>query len=141
MSILPELMYAILAMDAYNQGYKPGIAHDETQIGTATKTTDSTLVFKDPNADPNDLTPDEVVDFYAAAYSYNGQTVISYRGTDDPLPDVNYGYSLGMGLPGGAQDAMALQFYKQVAGKESMGEDPRDSNIGAEITGTATEIT
>ncbi|MCP4073108.1 MAG: hypothetical protein GY742_15430, partial [Hyphomicrobiales bacterium] len=70
----------------------------------------------------------------------NGQTVISYRGTDDPLPDVNYGYSLGMGLPGAAQDTMALQFYKQVAGKESMGEDPRDSNIGAEITGTVTEI-
>ncbi|MCP4935277.1 MAG: hypothetical protein GY927_13995 [bacterium] len=128
-------------MDAYNQGYGAGIKHNKTRIGTASLTTDSTREFRDPDAPEGTTTPDEVVDFYAAAYSYNGQTVISYRGTDDPLPDVNYRYSLGMGLPGAAQDAMALQFYKQVAGKESMGEDPRDSNIGAEITGTVTEIT
>ncbi|MCP4071883.1 MAG: hypothetical protein GY742_09125 [Hyphomicrobiales bacterium] len=135
MSVSNELMYAILAMDAYNQGYETGIEHDESTIGTATiaprKEHTSDIEYQDWKD----------VDFYAAAYSYNGRTVISYRGTDDPLPDVNYGYSLGMGLPGGAQDTMALQFYKQVAGKESMGEDPRESNIGAEITGTATEIT
>ncbi|MCP4188063.1 MAG: hypothetical protein GY763_10730 [Gammaproteobacteria bacterium] len=138
MSVSNELMYAILAMDSYNRGYGAGINVSGPQIGTAVIGDDSLILNSDPN-DPNRV--DEAVDFYAATYNYNGQTVISYRGTDDRTSDIDYGYAIGFGLPGGAQDTMALQFYKQVAGKESMGEDPRESNIGAEITGTATEIT
>ncbi|MCP4185511.1 MAG: hypothetical protein GY761_19745, partial [Hyphomicrobiales bacterium] len=59
MSTSAELMYAILAMDAYNQGYGAGLNHPKNNIGFASKITDSSLVFEDPNADPDDPTPDE----------------------------------------------------------------------------------
>jgi len=84
MSISPELMYAILSMDAYNRGYGAGIADGGqgdldglgdaigTQIGTATVVARSS---SDENSD------EVVAGFYAIAYDWNGQTVISYRGT------------------------------------------------------------
>jgi len=91
MAISKDLFLAILSMDAYNQGYNKGIDHGKTQIGSATTKTDSTLVFTDPNADPDDTPPDEAASFYAVAYDVDGAdidglaagtTVISYRGTD-----------------------------------------------------------
>jgi hypothetical protein len=96
MTISKDLFLAILSMDAYNQGYNKGIDHGKTQIGSATKKTDSTLVFTDPNADPNDTPPDEAASFYAVAYDISGSgiaeldgtTVISYRGTDDPASEL-----------------------------------------------------
>ncbi|MCP4082826.1 MAG: hypothetical protein GY743_21575, partial [Planctomycetaceae bacterium] len=99
MSISNELMYAILSMDAYNREYGAGIKISGNSIGTADIINRTTV-----GIGQEQYQAWQDVDFYAAAYSYNGQTVISYRGTDDPLPDVNYGYSLGMGLPGAAQD-------------------------------------
>ena len=72
-----KLFNAILAMDSYNRGYNAGITFDAlsdeigTKIGSATiyDTLGSTLA--------------ESVGFYAIAYSYNGETIISYRGTND----------------------------------------------------------
>ena len=32
----PELMHAILAMDAYNRGYNPGLVSEGNSVGTAT---------------------------------------------------------------------------------------------------------
>jgi hypothetical protein len=80
MSVSPNLMYAILAMDAYNRGYNPGIAglseaSDGTvQIGTATIT---------KNLEDAQLSNQAIAaGFYAVAYEWNGETIISYRGTD-----------------------------------------------------------
>jgi hypothetical protein len=92
-------MYAILAMDAYNRGYNPGIAglgEMGSQVGTAT-------VGIDAN-DPEGVA--QAAGFYGLAYEWNGETVISYRGTDnlvsppwidDPAggSDVWNGYSTG----------------------------------------------
>ena len=36
MAISSELMYAILAMDAYNRGYNPGLVSEGNSVGTAT---------------------------------------------------------------------------------------------------------
>ena len=36
MSTSPELIYAILAMDAYNRGYNPGLVYEGNSVGTAT---------------------------------------------------------------------------------------------------------
>ena len=83
MSTSKDLLLAILAMDSYNQGYGKRIDHGKTQIGNATKKTDSTLVFTDPNADPKDTPPDEAAGFYAVSYTTPYGKVISYRGTDD----------------------------------------------------------
>ena len=65
------LMQAILAMDAYNQGYNKGINHGELQIGTAAV-----------NSLPTGYDDSEwqAAGFYAVAYNYDGATIISYRG-------------------------------------------------------------
>jgi len=68
------LMQAILAMDAYNQGYNKGLDHGETQIGTATVNQQS-----DISAEGEAF----AAGFYAVAYNYDGETVIFYRGTDN----------------------------------------------------------
>lgn len=79
MAINPTLFKAILSMDAYNRGYNAGIKFgnstadystdtSRTQIGTAT-------IF-DRKGDASALS----IGFYALGYSYNGETVISYRG-------------------------------------------------------------
>ena len=124
MTISKDLFLAILSMDAYNQGYNKGLDHGKTQIGSATKKTDSTLVFTDPNADPDDTPPDEAVSFYAVAYDVPGArvdglsdtTVISYRGTDQPgseFPLTDFPLST-FGQWRDPQIAFAQQFYKSV---------------------------
>lgn len=86
MSTSAELMYAILAMDAYNRGYNPGMVLTGvltgSQIGSATISTDSTEEFRVPGSDPEDPTPEQDAGFYAVAYEWNGETIISYRRTD-----------------------------------------------------------
>ena len=79
MAISSELMYAILAMDAYNRGYNLGMVLTGSQIGTATISTDSTREFRDPGADPEDSTPDQAAGFYAVAYTWNGDTIMASR--------------------------------------------------------------
>lgn len=75
MSVSSELMYAIMAMDAYNRGYNPGIAGlggMGSQVGTATVGIDAD--------DPEGVA--QAAGFYAVAYQWNGETIISYRRTD-----------------------------------------------------------
>ena len=90
----------------------------DTQIGNAMIAKNSSDVFQ--NAD-------KPIGFYALAYNYNGEKIISYRGTDDvdgfmdmiPLPynkDVYHGWSLGSGNIESEQAHMAINFYKEVAG-------------------------
>ena len=81
MTISNELMYAILSMDSYNRGYNAGIANLGglgSKIGTASLVTDSEAV-------PSTKDIAQAAGFYASAYSYKEETVISYRGTDSEL--------------------------------------------------------
>lgn len=113
MSVSPELMKAILAMDAYNRGYDQGIIYEGNAIGTATVTQQS------------DIDPDGAAvaaGFYAAAYQWNGETIISYRGTnaDSPealLTDVWNGWAACIGFSDASQAGLAIQFYEVVTGK------------------------
>ena len=68
MAISSELMYAILAMDAYNRGYNPAIVLGGTNIGTATIGSDELL----PEGS-------EAAGFYAVAYAWNGDTIMASR--------------------------------------------------------------
>ena len=82
---------AILAMDAYNRGYRAQINIGETSIGDA----------KIVENDGDDAA--QAVGFYAVAYSWNGQTVISFQGTDNPsflssTSDVWNGWLGGAGI-------------------------------------------
>lgn len=92
MTISSNLMKAILSLDAYNRGYNAGIIFGNnpgnndysldvanTQIGNATIITNSSLL-EDDNGNTN---IDDNIGFYGIAYSYNGETIIAYRGTDD----------------------------------------------------------
>ena len=123
------LMQAILAMDSYNQGYNAGLDHGQEQIGLATVNTDSTDEFSDPNAPPGTVSPDQTAGFYAVAYNYNGQTVISYRGTDNLslFPDTESGaggdiwtgWGVGLGSYLGQQARLAAEFYQAVTNTEN----------------------
>ncbi len=91
-----DLILAILSMDSYNRGYEPGILLDGNQIGSATVGGDELL----PGGS-------QAADFYAVAYSdATWGTIISYRGTNDPVgfpfwgdsgSDLWNGYGTGIG--------------------------------------------
>jgi hypothetical protein len=89
----PILLRAILAMDAYNQGYATGVLGVGSQIGEASQIT------------VNLPSGSQAAGFYAAAYTVGTQTIISYRGTDanfvnpfgDTGSDLINGYGLGVG--------------------------------------------
>ena len=120
MTISNELFFSILSMDAYNRGYSPGIeglGGENSQIGTAIIGKSSSQLL-DSGADVS-------AGFYALSYTWNGQTVISYRGTDNigalgggnGASDFWRGWITGAGVlvPGG-QAQLAVDFYNSVTG-------------------------
>ena len=78
-SLHPELFNAILSMDAYNRSYDENIILNGSPVGDANIITDSSVLL-----DENNQRSDDDIGFYAFAYSYKGETIISYRGTDYP---------------------------------------------------------
>lgn len=124
-----QLTKAILSMDVYNRGYDAGINVTGDSLGTINiqKTTlDGVEVFQDSAILVDPVTKarlDQPIGFYALAYEYQGDTIISYRGTDDLLLDQATGYGIGAGFVssstfpvlGARQGDMALQFYNEVA--------------------------
>lgn len=79
-SLNADLMSAILAMDSYNRGYDQNIILKDdgfsvgNKIGNFTLTTESDVLNGSSGVN---------IGFYAAAYTYNNDTIISYRGTND----------------------------------------------------------
>lgn len=66
-----DVFRALLALDAYNRGYHTGIdGLVGNSIGSAT------IIRTDGEQPASDI------GFYAIAYAWNGETIISYRGTD-----------------------------------------------------------
>jgi Lipase (class 3) len=107
----PDLFRAILAMDAYNRGYDPGIAGlGQSPIGDATFAIDSTQTPATSAGQANS--------FYAVAYTWNNHQIISYRGTDNFLGDV--AAWLGAGAANTAQAQLAAQFYQAVINNSSV---------------------
>jgi hypothetical protein len=98
MAIDRDLMLSIFALDSYNRGYAAGTNITGTGLGTAIELLDR---------------PSPSIGFYGIAYSWSNEagneTVISYRGTDDPGPDITNGFGIGMGLPSAPQGLMAVQ--------------------------------
>jgi hypothetical protein len=121
-----ELFKAILAMDAYHRGYDKAIriTGANTQLGTAVFTGQSSIAENSPEINAG---------FYASAYSWNGQTIISYRGTSTSsggatLTDVVHGWPMGGGFID-SQAGLALRFYQDVAAAQSPGVDWRYANV------------
>src|ERR1700693_4510002 len=105
-----DLFLAVLSMDAYNRGNQAGLAGFSdapgTQIGNA---------FVVANRDDGTA---RSIGFYAIAYNWNGEKVISFRGTDSNVGfetpvlsgDLANGYGLAIGSPYGPQAALAVDF-------------------------------
>ncbi|MEQ1710636.1 MAG: hypothetical protein ABL908_04455, partial [Hyphomicrobium sp.] len=121
MAITQELMLAILAMDSYNRDYGAGVVVDGTQIGTAILGANSSVLV-----DAGGGRVDQAASFFAQAYTWNGRTVISYRGTDvlpgvtDPFfelsswRDVTSWSTFLNNHFSSAQHELAAQFYQSV---------------------------
>ena len=77
MALSRDLFLSILSMDAYNRGYVPGIVLDQgISLGSAFLFDHSLFISDSKNNEWQDS------DFYAQVYRWEGETVISYRGTD-----------------------------------------------------------
>ncbi|MGO9005582.1 MAG: hypothetical protein ACLQIQ_20410 [Beijerinckiaceae bacterium] len=114
MATQADLFLAILALDACNRGYNPGMIFNGSSDAVGTQIGDATIL-QDTNADA----AAQAATFYAIAYNWEGETVISYRGTTNPvsLGTILTGWSLGIGFAAASQAQMALQFYAQVESK------------------------
>lgn len=103
-----DLFLSILSMDSYNRGYAQRVngLSDSGMIGTASilSQSDIRLGFAAVNAG-----------FYALSYDYNGETIVSYRGTDG-LNDLLNGWTVGAGWTDQAQANLSIEFYKAATG-------------------------
>lgn len=137
-----DLFLAILSMDSYNRGYNARIngLGETGLIGDA--------VISAATAEQKEGW--EAANFYAIAYNWNGETIISYRGTDDynifdPSSDIWQGWSLGAGMPSASQGAYALAFYASVVTKEATQSDGDEAvltghSLGAGLAGFVPDI-
>jgi hypothetical protein len=121
MATQTDLFLAILALDAYNRGYNPGMLLPD---GSTTQIGDATIL---------DTSADQSVSFYAVAYSWLGETIISYRGTTfasgPDFGDVLNGWTLSAGYAQASQAQMALAFYSKVQAETPGG------GLGIQLTG------
>jgi len=85
MTISDELFKAILSMDSYNRGYEAGINFGTNSDINGVKLGNATILKTKGDAEAKDA------GFYAIAYKLaNGETVISYRGTDEILSNDDF---------------------------------------------------
>jgi Ca2+-binding RTX toxin-like protein len=128
-----DLFNAILAMDAYNRGYNRGleIEGDVTGSNGADEKDEDPLGERIGNVIVTNELGDadaQGADFYAIAYEVDGgsgETVISYRGTDDGLlfgADVP-AWATGAGVYSTPQTILAAEFYQDVNGGSIAADD------------------
>ncbi len=98
--VAPSLFYAILSMDAYFRQSDGSLSLGDP--GNAGATLGGATFLDSPSYDN--------LGFQASAWSYNGKTVIAYRGTDE-LVDV-VAWQQFLGSPYSTQGQEALQFYE-----------------------------
>ncbi len=117
MTISRELFLSILAMDSYNRGYGAGVAGLSNAVGTLIGTAHIARRTED-----GDILAQQA-GFYGIAYDWNGETVISFRGTDNfsanPTQggsDVLNGWVAALGTQTSQVDE-ALSFYAAVTGQ------------------------
>ncbi len=117
-----KLFNAILSMDSYNRGYNAGIKFgngpgNESDDSIGTQIGEASIIRTRGELDAQNS------NFYAIAYERNGETIISYRGTDDPLGtvtenffggDIWDGWTVFTGNDDAQQAELAVRFYQDV---------------------------
>ena len=115
-----DLLLALLSLDSYNRGYDRNVETPGDSLGNVTIERDSSILV-----DAEGQRLDAPAGFYAIAYNWNGETIISYRGTDElqllpldefDLTDPAYGWGLASGNYWSPQAEYARDFYQLVAG-------------------------
>ncbi|MBN9219437.1 MAG: hypothetical protein J0I79_15950 [Mesorhizobium sp.] len=106
-------------MDAYNREYGANLNLSGSGIGTAIVKEHEQIRIT-----PSEYSDWQAAGFYAAAYDWNGETVISYRGTNaDTLSkfvaDAWNGYLVGAGRPFQEQAFLAADFFQAVTGTDN----------------------
>ena len=113
-----EVFLSLLALDSYNREYGANVEIAGSSLGSA-----RILDREAFGIDDNVYAAWQAADFYGVAYEWNGQTVISYRGTNfefasaaefinSPLyNDVFGGWILGGGFSSTSQGSLATPFY------------------------------
>lgn len=118
MPITKDLLLAILSMDAYNREYGAGIEIGSVDVGTT-----SFNDHEETGVTPVEYAAWQAAGFYAVSYDTPDGTVISYRGTDDPLgdksgSDIWRGWVGATGAPTG-QANLAFEFFEAVTGADA----------------------
>jgi hypothetical protein len=106
-----DLFLAILAMDAYNRSGPSSNVVLATGAGSA--------IGDFSVAAPTALSNIPGDSFFAAVYTSDTQTIISYRGTDNYYLDGTTGWVVGGGAYGGAQAHDAAALYLQLNGNSA----------------------
>ena len=88
-----NLFLSILALDSYNRGY--GERLRITPSGGTDVGKHLGLAQINQQSDVETGQPGVQAGFYAIAYDWNGEKIISYRGTDDLLRDAVTGTGVG----------------------------------------------
>ena len=142
MTIDQDVFLSLLALDSYNRGYGAnvgGLLEDE-QIGEATLTTRASIFGDSTDQIYQNW---QSAGFYAIAYNWNGQTIISYRGTNFPSEftlsefvafyqqDFGGGWDIFTGIGSGSHAVFARDFYEAVTGFDFVqsDSDPIATNI------------
>ncbi len=121
MTFSNELFFAILSMDSYDRTdgvSERGIDVGTVSVGNATPTINSDQVLASDSA-PAD-------GFFAQAYDWDGQTVISFEGTNDLSNDVTNGWVTGGGIYWSPQAKDAALFYQNVVAAQNQSLDADD---------------
>lgn len=117
------LMSAVLSMNAYDEDQNYALKQIYNAING--KNIGNALIVGVPDYNQNTL-------FGAVEYSWNGQSIIAYRGTVSASfatvwTEAENGYGVGAGSPSGPQALEAINFYRQAVA--SSNSSPFGSNI------------
>ena len=80
-----QVFLSLLALDAYNRGYGENVGGLEF-VPNVTKLGHATIIEDAITNEELDAADVIAAGFYAIAYAWNGETVISFRGTNVASP-------------------------------------------------------
>jgi Ca2+-binding RTX toxin-like protein len=93
-------------MDSYHRSEEPEFVVGTVDLGAAT--------LEDVNQETSGSI---LASYFSVHYEWNGETIISFRGTDNPAIDLIFGWTNGAGLiTPNSQLYYAVEFYNQVTG-------------------------